>query len=716
MNKKPVVWGAMGIIAVVVIVVALNSPYPPKDEISGAVGAAKQYRSDQIQDSDVVLQDPEIQDLLQSDFFHKLATDPEFRQVAVDQLARLDIADGRSGQFMNPASLSDLDSFLGLAVANPELRTALAEGRMDIVNRILLAENKAQYQDVANRVYLAQGGDAKLDAAAIADMKSFLDQVMGNGELRTALADGRVDMVNRILAADGKTALADAAGRVLLAVSRTQLSGRTWAAAELRVFLELARTNVELKTALAEGRLDMVQRILAAEGRTNLADAANRVYVSLGRTPELNAAALDDMRSFLDLAAGNGELKAAMADGRLEIVNRILAADGKTQLSEAAGRVFAAEGRAAQPASPTGLADLKTVLDLSKTNMELRVALAEGRLDIVQRALMADGRANLLDAAHRVFLALGRSPERNAAALDAMRTFMEYAVGRAELKTALADGRLDVVNRTLAADGKVALADAAARMLLAANRVAIEGRAFQTADMRVVLELAKVNVELRTALAEGRLDIVQRVLAAEGRTNLADAANRVYLSLGRSPELNAAALEDMRTFLDAAGGNAELRSALADGRLDMVNRILVAEGRTDLAAAAGRVWLAADASGRVAAASAAGDLRAVAGYAAENADFRQALQDGRLDAAAKVALAAGRVDVSLRSLMAARFVVGDSRSFVTDLNRLVAVADSPNFKQVADVPAWGRLLATTDAASWKSTVAAAGEGRVFAQE
>lgn len=591
MNKKPVVWGAMGIIAVVVIVVALNSPYPPKDEISGAVGAAKQYRSDQIQDSDVVLQDPEIQDLLQSDFFHKLATDPEFRQVAVDQLARLDIADGRSGQFMNPASLSDLDSFLGLAVANPELRTALAEGRMDIVNRILLAENKAQYQDVANRVYLAQGGDAKLDAAAIADMKAFLDQVMGNGELRTALADGRVDMVNRILAADGKT-----------------------------------------------------------------------------------------------------------------------------QLSEAAGRVFAAEGRAAQPASPTGLADLKTVLDLSKTNMELRVALAEGRLDIVQRALMADGRANLLDAAHRVFLALGRSPERNAAALDAMRTFMEYAVGRAELKTALADGRLDVVNRTLAADGKVALADAAARMLLAANRVAIEGRAFQTADMRVVLELAKVNVELRTALAEGRLDIVQRVLAAEGRTNLADAANRVYLSLGRSPELNAAALEDMRTFLDAAGGNAELRSALADGRLDMVNRILVAEGRTDLAAAAGRVWLAADASGRVAAASAAGDLRAVAGYAAENADFRQALQDGRLDAAAKVALAAGRVDVSLRSLMAARFVVGDSRSFVTDLNRLVAVADSPNFKQVADVPAWGRLLATTDAASWKSTVAAAGEGRVFAQE
>ena len=49
--------------------------------------------------------------------------------------------------------------------------------------------------------------------------------------------------------------------------------------------------------------MDRVQRVRTAENRTELTDAANRVYLSLGRGPDLNAAAIDDMRSFLDTAA-----------------------------------------------------------------------------------------------------------------------------------------------------------------------------------------------------------------------------------------------------------------------------------------------------------------------------------------------------------------------------------------------------------------------------
>lgn len=714
MNRKQMVWGGMGVIIVVAVAVILIAPYPPKSDLSGAVGATRQYRSAQIAESDVVLQDPEIQDLLQSDFFHKLATDEAFRKVAVDQLARLNVVDGRGAQFTNPASLADMDNFLGIAIANPELKTAMAEGRMDIVQRILTAENKIQLMDVANRIYLTQGRNAEMNAKAFVDMKAFLGQVNGSAELKAALADGRMEVVNRILVADGRAALSDAAGRVLLAESRNMMSGRMSNLAEMRAFLELSRTNVELRTALAEGRMDIVNKVLLAEGRTNLADVANRVYISLGRTPELNAAALEDMRAFTDLAAGNADLKAAIADGRLEMVNRILVAENKTALSDAAGRVFAADGRV-QISSPTGFEDMKSFLELSRTNVEMRTALASGRLDIVNKVLVAEGRTNLADAANRVYLSLGRNPELNAVAIEDMRAFIDLAAGNVDLKAAIADGRLDMVNKVLVAEGKVALADAASRVYLAANRHSIEGRTFNTADMRVFLELAKVNLDLRTALAEGRMDMVQRVLTAENRTELADAANRVYLSLGRGPDLNAAAIDDMRSFLDAAAGSADLKAALADGRVDMVNRILIADGKVGLADAAGRVFLAADPSGRIGRDSAVGDLRAVAGFAAENAEFRQLLQDGRMDAAARVAMAAGRTEISLRAVQSARFVVGNSRTFVADLGRLVAVADSPNFKQVAASDAWGRVLATTDAASWKVTMDSVSEGRTFNQ-
>jgi hypothetical protein len=244
----------------------------------------------------------------------------------------------------------------------------------------------------------------------------------------------------------------------------------------------------------------------------------------------------------------------------------------------------------------------------------------------------------------------------------------------------------------------------------------MDGRAFTTADMRVFLELAKVNIDLRTALAEGRMDMVHRVLTAENRTELADAANRVYLSLGRGPDLNAAALEDMRTFLDAAAGSPDLKVALAEGRMEVCNRILIAEGRTAMAEAAGRVFVAADPSGRIARDSSVGDLRAVVGFATENAEFRQVLQDGRLDMAARIALASGRTDISLRSLQTASYVAGNSRNFVADLGRLVTVADTPSFKQAAASNGWGRMLAVTDAASWKVTMDSVSEGRAFKQD
>ncbi len=715
MNQKKIMWGGVAVIAVAVIAVAIYSPYPPKGDLSGAVGVAEHSRTAQVTDADVVLQDAEIQELLQSDFFYKLATDKEFRQIAVDQLARLDIADGRTAQFTNPASLAEMDNFLTLTVDNPELKMALAEGRMDIVNRILTAEGKVHFIDIANRVYMAQGRNAEINAKSYAEMKMFLGRVFADAEMKAALAAGRMDVVNRILVADGRVEMQDAANRVLLAENRNSMSGRAFNLAEMRVFLDLARTNLELRSALTEGRMDIVHRVLMTDGRTNLADVANRVYISLGRGPAIEATALDDMRSFVDLAAGNSDLRTAFAEGRIEMVNKILVSDGRTALTDAAGRVFMADGRGAQANSPVSLGDMKAFLDLSRTNVELKAAMAEGRMDIVHKMLIADGKTNLTDSANRIFLSLGRSPELNAVALEDMRSFVDLAAGNGDLKVALADGRMDMVNKVLVADGKMALNDAAGRVFLAANRTAIDGRSLNLADMRVFLDLARTNVELRTALADGRMDIVNKVLVAEGRTYVADAANRVYLGLGRNPQLNTVAIDDMRAYIDAVGASADLKAAMADGRLDLAQRVLATEGKTALSDAAGRVFMASNASGLVARDYAMGDLRAVAAFAGENAEFGQAMQDGRIEMAARVAIAAGKTDVSLRSLQTTSFVVGDSRSFLADLGRLVAVADTPSFKQAADNPGWGRMLATTDAATWKQAVEAAGDGRQHAR-
>ena len=586
MKKMPMLWTGAGVIVVTVIVYAAFFSSSTNDaDLQGAIGAAKQYRADQITDADVVLSDPEIQELLQSDFFYKLTTDDEFRKVAVDQLARLDMAGGRSANFTNTASLSDMKMFLDLALGNNELKQAMADGRMNIVSAILASENRLELLDVANRIYLTQGRSPQLNAAALSDMKMFLDNAMGNAQLRMALADGRMNIVNDILA-DGKQAeLFAAAQKVFIAESRRPQLGNA-ALADMKVFLDFAMTNADLKAALADGKMNIVNAILLESNRTELVAVANRIYLTQGRSPQLNAAALEDMKMFMDVAVGNRDLKLALVDGRMELVNAILVADGRAALNDAAGKVYLADRR---------------------------------------------------------------QPQFAAASLGDLKVFLDFALTNADLKAALADGKMNIVNAVLLENGKV---------------------------------------------------------------EMIDVANRIYLTQGRSPQLNAAALGDMKMFLDLAFGSQDLKLALADGRIADVDAALVKDGRMEMCAAANRVYLAENRRPQLGNYANLASMRTIANFASENAEFRQALQDGRMDMAARMALAAGKYDISLRSLQMTNYVVGDHRNFVPDLNRLVTVADSPSFKLAAENQGWGRLVASADAASWKQTVDAVKDGKM----
>jgi hypothetical protein len=96
-NKKAVI--SVGILAVAVVVgfVALRGTWPPGQGTEGAIGAANRYSSTQITDNDVKLQDAEIQAFIQSDVFHKIATNPEFRKLVTEQSFR-DVAANKSYQ------------------------------------------------------------------------------------------------------------------------------------------------------------------------------------------------------------------------------------------------------------------------------------------------------------------------------------------------------------------------------------------------------------------------------------------------------------------------------------------------------------------------------------------------------------------------------------------------------------------------------------------
>jgi hypothetical protein len=96
-NKKAVI--SVGVLAVAVVVgfVALRGTWPPGQGTEGAIGAANRYSSTQITADDVKLQDGDIQAFIQSDLFHKIATNPEFRQMIQEHSFR-DVASSAAYQ------------------------------------------------------------------------------------------------------------------------------------------------------------------------------------------------------------------------------------------------------------------------------------------------------------------------------------------------------------------------------------------------------------------------------------------------------------------------------------------------------------------------------------------------------------------------------------------------------------------------------------------
>jgi hypothetical protein len=78
-NRIAVIAGVV-VLAAVVGFLAMRNNWPPSNGTQGAIGSANRYTAQQMSDQDVILKDAKVQAFLQSDTFHQLATNAEFRR------------------------------------------------------------------------------------------------------------------------------------------------------------------------------------------------------------------------------------------------------------------------------------------------------------------------------------------------------------------------------------------------------------------------------------------------------------------------------------------------------------------------------------------------------------------------------------------------------------------------------------------------------------
>ena len=72
------------LVAVIVGVVALKGRLFPSANTAGTIGAANRYTAQQITSADVVLKDAKVQAFMQSDVFHQLANNADFRRAVIE--------------------------------------------------------------------------------------------------------------------------------------------------------------------------------------------------------------------------------------------------------------------------------------------------------------------------------------------------------------------------------------------------------------------------------------------------------------------------------------------------------------------------------------------------------------------------------------------------------------------------------------------------------
>lgn len=199
------------VVAIAVLAVAgvagyaiVTGMYPPKSGTEGAIGAATRYQSTQISEADVALTDAAVQAFLQSDTFHKIATNPVFRKEvmnnakSVQQLKNLyeksKLSSGADlAELLDGAEVAELmnDSELLNAAAGDELfkKAVNQEAVVEMAKNIITANKKSKAQAEATAAELAKASEV-LKAAGVTSELESKSKLLYNEGFAELLAKG----------------------------------------------------------------------------------------------------------------------------------------------------------------------------------------------------------------------------------------------------------------------------------------------------------------------------------------------------------------------------------------------------------------------------------------------------------------------------------------------------------------------------------------------
>ena len=159
MSTKRIVIGLGVIIAIALGIASFTGVIPPKNGVMGTIGAAKRYQTTQISAGDVTLTDADMQDLLQSDLFHQLVTDANFREVMRTQSEsfRTVLMDKQFRDLLGKQGFAEV-------MRSDVFKTAVEQNRYDL----LAKASPADYQ----RTQLTERTQSTLDRANVEQLKT----------------------------------------------------------------------------------------------------------------------------------------------------------------------------------------------------------------------------------------------------------------------------------------------------------------------------------------------------------------------------------------------------------------------------------------------------------------------------------------------------------------------------------------------------------------
>ena len=232
-SKRNWILAAIMAVAVVVGYAALTGKVPPRNDTQGAIGAAHRYQAQQIAPGDVTLRDAKIQAFLQTDLFHKIATDakfraaitnPSFQQVVKNPSFQKLAGDGTLAEYLGRyKSLFERESFDAMLAtrklqniadtekmvhvlqnksfaklaSDPAFVSLLKDPKFDAVMEQAEAQKATTVQQMQEIAETAKG--VKLQALAEMEKKSVFAKLLADDVLQEAASQGELSKLAELL-------------------------------------------------------------------------------------------------------------------------------------------------------------------------------------------------------------------------------------------------------------------------------------------------------------------------------------------------------------------------------------------------------------------------------------------------------------------------------------------------------------------------------------